>query len=448
MKDLLKKFGFDKAILFTSSSILLGALGGIFILFFITRYLSSYEQGYYFTFTSIASIQIFFELGFNKIITQYVAHEYAHLEINENKINGDINIASRLVSMFKMMIKWYSVISLLYFLTVLIFGFLFFSNYKNNSVNWLGPWILLSVANALNLLFSPIVSFLQGINQVKQISKILLFQQLGKLILIFTSFFLGGKLYSIGIGLFFSFLITILLIFRKYLYLLAYLWNYRIINKINYFDEIFPYQWRIAVSWICGFFIFNLFNPIIFKTNGPIIAGQTGMTLTALTGIQSLANAWISTKVPLFSSLISQKKFTESNSILKKTILESTNVIILFVTIFMLFLLFVNNYQIKFNDNDLKTRFLSPSLSLILSLTFILNHIVSCLATYIRCHKKDPYLLNSIISSLMVLISIFVFGNKYGLNGVIFSYFSIVIIIFPWSLYIYWVSKKKLEKSF
>ncbi len=443
---ILKKIGLDKAILFTSSSVLLGAAGGVIILFFIARFLSDFEQGFYFTFASIASIQIFFELGFNKVITQFVAHEYAKLETNGNKLNGDPVVISRVGSLFRMMIKWYFIISIIYFLAVLFFGFYFFKiNYHNDNVDWVTPWIILSVANSLNLLISPILSFLQGLSQVKEISKILLFQQIGKLAVIFFSFIMGGKLYSIGFGVLISFLTTVFLIYYRYFHFLMYLWNYQLVSKMSYWKEIFPYQWRIAVSWLSGFFIFNLFNPLIFKLSGPIVAGQAGMTLTALTGIQALASAWISTKIPLFSSLISRKNFVESNFILRKTVFQSTSVIIALICFFIIFLIIINSYNIQLNKHNLKQRFLELHLSILLSSTFILNHIISCLATYIRCHKKDPYLLNSIVASIIVVISMLYFGHNFGINGVIISYFIVMTLIFPWSIYIFFRNKIKLE---
>ena len=32
----------------------------------------------------------------------------------------------------------------------------------------------------------------------------------------------------------------------------------------------FPFQWRIAVSWIAGYFSLYLFTPVTFGVYGPI----------------------------------------------------------------------------------------------------------------------------------------------------------------------------------
>ncbi|MFK2504393.1 hypothetical protein ACIXPB_19920, partial [Bacteroides fragilis] len=89
---------------------------------------------------------------------------------------------------------------------------------------------------------------------------------------------------------------------------------------MDYKTEIFPYQWKIALSWISGYFIFQLFNPVLFATEGAVIAGQMGMTLAALNGIQSLSLSWMTTKIPLYSGLIAQKQYRQLDIIFNRTL--------------------------------------------------------------------------------------------------------------------------------
>lgn len=75
-----QQIGIDGAIGYTVLSRIISASGGLVTLVFISLFLSTEEQGYYYTFGSIIAIQVFFELGLNSIITQYAAHEVAHLQ--------------------------------------------------------------------------------------------------------------------------------------------------------------------------------------------------------------------------------------------------------------------------------------------------------------------------------------------------------------------------------
>ena len=54
------KLGFDKAIVFTSSASILGALRSVISVLLVTRYLIGVEQRFYYNFGSIVSIQFFF----------------------------------------------------------------------------------------------------------------------------------------------------------------------------------------------------------------------------------------------------------------------------------------------------------------------------------------------------------------------------------------------------
>ncbi|WP_431243073.1 hypothetical protein ACQ9BO_26135 [Flavobacterium sp. P21] len=110
--------------------------------------------------------------------------------------------------------------------------------------------------------------------------------------------------------------------------------------NINYRLEIFPFQWKIALSWISGYFIFQLFNPVLFATEGAVVAGQMGMTLTVLNSIFSLAFSWISTKVPVFSSLIAQKNYKDLDALFDKTLLQSTALNILFLIVLFVIIFF------------------------------------------------------------------------------------------------------------
>jgi hypothetical protein len=54
--------------------------GGV-MLIFVAHWMTGIEQGFYYTFSSLIALQIFFELGLNYVVMQIVSHESAHLRI-------------------------------------------------------------------------------------------------------------------------------------------------------------------------------------------------------------------------------------------------------------------------------------------------------------------------------------------------------------------------------
>lgn len=447
LKSIANKLGIDKAIAYSSGARIIQAFTGVISILFIATFLSKEEQGFYYTFGSLLAIQVFFELGLTGIITQYVAHEAAHLKITEKgSVEGDDIYISRLASLVRFSAKWYSIIAILFLFVAVIIGFIFFNEYdkSNNTISWRIPWILTCIGSTINLYQSPFTSILQGLGKVKEMSKIGLYQQILLPFITWGGLFFGIKLYVIGIYSIFSVFIWFIYVLSTNQHLiLLNLWKVRITKRINYMKEIYPYQWRISLSWISGYFIFQLFNPVLFATEGAIIAGKMGMTLTALNAIQSLSLSWMGTKIPLYSRLIALKDYTQLDVIFNKTLKQMIVVcsILLFTMFFGVW--FLRKFEIGIGNHLLADRFLDYIPMILMIIPFFINQFTTSWATYLRCHKKEPFLINSICAGIMCLLSTFILGNFYGLYGITIGYCCITIAFMPWG---YWIYKtKKVE---
>lgn len=444
LKKLASKLGIDKSIFFTSLARVVQAVGGVVSILFVARYLTGEEQGFYYTFSSIVAIQVFFELGLNGIITQYVAHETAHLQWKTStKLTGEYKYLSRLSSLLHFCVKWYLCFAGVLLIVLIVAGFMFFNKYgTHDEIVWKLPWILLAIGTALNLLIAPILAFLEGLGKVKDIARIRLYQQSISLLVVWGSLICGAKLYVAGINWFISvLLIASLLFLSSFRLLLKNIWNVSLIDKVNYRKEIFPYQWKIALSWISGYFIFQLFNPVLFATEGAIVAGQMGMTLTALNGIQALSISWMTTKVPLYSYLIAKKDYSQLDNIFNKTLKQSV-----FINGFLLFAMLVTiggirNWQITIGNVDLGNRFLPYLPLLLMMIPLFINQFVSSWAIYLRCHKQEPFLINSICAGITCCLSTVLMGKYLGVLGVTGGYCLITLLFLPWGYRIYKTKK-------
>lgn len=434
------KIGLDRAIGFTILSRVIQSLGSLVSIVLISRVLSSEEQGYYYTFGSIVALQVFFELGLNFVITQFVAHEVAHLSwVSNSKIDGNATQLSRLSSLLHLCIKTFSFLGFFLLLTLIVSGFIFFNYFGQNSVSvkWVLPWILVCISTTLMFVINPVYAFLEGLGKIKEVSKIRFFQQTASIITLIIVIGNNGKLYTLALSSMASFIVLACgILFSHYKPLLFYIHKLGGIYRINYWREIFPFQYKISISWISGYFIFQLFNPVLFATAGPKIAGQMGMTLQVLNGISLISMSWITTKAPFFSTLISKKLFSELDILFNRTVLQllPINIFLSFVFILVLFL----------STEQISDRFLGVIPVLILSLTGIVNQFIFSLATYLRCHKVEPFLINSVVGSILILISTLVLGSNYSVLGMVVGYSFITVIIgLPWS-YIIFLKQKKI----
>ena len=442
-----QKLGIDKAIFFTLLSRGLSISTALFTVFFVAKNLSPEEQGFYYTFGSIVALQVFFELGLTGIITQFVAHEASHLKLNsEYKMEGEEIYRSRLSSLLKFCAKWYLVVAILVFVALGIFGSIFFSSYstEHKDIEWFLPWILLAVGTAFNLLLSPITAFLEGLGKVKEVAQLRFVQQIVHPIVIWGGLSVGGKLFVSGADAFIRVLVVALIVAKSpFFRILRNIWNDHGSEKVLYMKEIFPYQWRIALSWVSGYFIFQLFNPVLFATEGAKVAGQMGMTLAALNGWQALTQSWINTKVPRLSGYIAQKDYKNLDLLFGKTMKQMMLIGTSCLIAFIIAMYVIQKIDFMLFGIRIGDRFL-PILPLCLMAWAIWTMFpINCWATYLRCHKKEPLLLNSVVVGILCCISTVTFGNLYGVYGITIAFALLRFVSLTWINYIYRHKKRE-----
>ncbi len=451
IKKLGKKVGMDGAISLSVLLRLTQVFGGVLTIYLIALNLSSNEQGYYYTFTSIVALQIFFELGINNIITQFVAHENAYLEWNGNRIiGGQAEASSRLSSLLRLMTKWFSFLALFLVVVLVIAGFIFFNRFQHPGVivDWQRPWLLLVISTVLSFLFSPFLSFLEGLNKVKQVAQIRFFQYIVNLVIVSIFYLMGFGLYALPMALIISSSVVLFwLFYGSNLVLWKEVWLRHGENEISYRKEIFPYQWKIALSWVSGYFIFQIFNPVLFATEGPKVAGQMGMTLNILNSIYALAFSWISTRIPLMSGLIASRDFINLDRVFQKYFRLSVYINVFLMGIFCLVVLSFNVTAAKLYGASLSARFLSGFPLVFMIVAFIVNHVSSALATYLRCHKREPLMLQSIVVAVSCSFSTFIFGEYYGVNGITSGYLLIVLLSLVWTISVFNSKRKEWHRE-
>jgi len=442
------KIGMDGAIAFSSAARIFQAASGVVSIFFIATFLTGDEQGFFYTFGSLLAIQVFFELGFTGIMTQYVAHEVVHLNLNDSHYyEGESKYKSRLAYLVRFCIKWYAIISLLFLFVIIIIGFIYFNNFDKSGgiVDWKGPWVLLAFSTTIKLFQSPFTAIYMGLGKVKEMNEIIFYQQLVITISQWVLFACGVKLYVVGISFLLGVIVWYIYVLKTNLWLIFVgLFKERITDTISYMNEIFPYQWKIALSWISGYFIFQLFNPVLFATKGAAVAGQMGMTVSVLSSIQAFAFSWQNTKIPLYSGFIALRQFDELDNMFNKTMKQMMGVSMVLISMFYFGIWFLSVTKLKIGNSILADRFLEFLPLTFMVIPMIINQYVSSWATYLRCHKQEPFLANSIVIGTLSCISTFLFGKLFGLYGITIGYCCITVFVaLPWSYYIF--IKKKEE---
>ncbi len=436
--------GLDRAIAFTVMARFWSALAGVVTILLIARYLTAREQGYYFTFSSLVALQIVFELGFSFVILQLAAHERAQLTfLPDGRVEGSAIAYSRLASVLQKSVRWYSVAGVLMAAALLPAGLLFFSSHQPGSsdIHWKLPWCLLVIAASLTFQLDPVFSFLEGCGSVLQVAQMRLGQAMLGSMLAWTAMALHRGLFSPAMMILGQATVgAAFLVVRRRRALLSALLRFPTgEHRIGWRREIWPFQWRIAISWLCGYFIFQLFNPVLFAFQGPIAAGRMGMSLSIASSIGAVAIAWMNTKASPFGNLIAKGEIKSLDTLFFRTLWQSTVLLAAGAASFFAVLLLVEPRFPKY-----ASRVLPPWAFGLLLLTTIMNHLVFCEALYLRAHKREPFLGVTIIGAALLAVATLSLGKFSGANAVVVGYFAITAIFgLPSGTYIF-LTKRRL----
>jgi O-antigen/teichoic acid export membrane protein len=179
---------------------------------------------------------------------------------------------------------------------------------------------------------------------------------------------------------------------------------------------VWPFQWKIAVSWFCGYFIFWMFNPALFAFRGPVEAGRMGMSLSLANAIQAIAVSWVSTKSAPFGTLIARKEYRRLDQTFFQALKQASAVSFAGALTAWLGCIYMNSQHIRFAQ-----RLLVPSSIGMLMLYMMVNVIIFAEAYYLRAHKQEVFFINSLVGALATIACTFIFGRRYGATGIVVS---------------------------
>ena len=419
--------GLDKAIGYTILGRAWASLAGLVTVALIAHLLSPAEQGFYYTFGSLIALQIIFELGFSFVILQMASHERAHLTISEDdEISGDPVAHDRLASVLQKTVRWYTVGAVFLAVALIFAGSHFFAanTTSSTSVSWRFPWYVTAIAATLTFQIDPLLSFLEGCGFVARVARVRLGQAVLGSALAWIALISHHGLFAPALIILGNASTSIVWLFNRRHLLFSLLRRRPGTNSMHWSSEVWPFQWRIAISWLCGYFIFQLYNPVLFAYDGAVVAGQMGMSLSLTNALMSVSIAWINTKAAPFGSMIARREFDQLDHHFFRALARSTGICCAGASVIWLIDFLLNRMH-----SPLAQRLVDPASLAFLLGTAPLNAITFGQAMYLRAHKQEKFLLNSILGAVLVGASTLVLGKFYGVRGVVVGSFASGLLV-------------------
>ena len=422
------------------SSRLAALFGGALLTFVIPLGLSRQEQGYFFLFNSVIAFQMFFEMGMGQVIVQAIASEmdsdYSRTYKPEEK---KFHINENITSIIKFLNKWFLCSSFMFFCTVSVFGILYFGYQNLITKGYLNVWILYTFVTSINMYLSHKLMVLEGFNEISLASRIRtsasFFGYLCAIILILTGFHLWSLL-CVPFFNCIAILFGITIANAKFYFVSMTSQNAQ--SEFSWREQFLPFQIRISVSWMAGYFSGIGSLPVLFKFVDTTVVGAYGLTLAILNAIVQLSISLMQSSLPQITNAVASK----SSCALKifhnrvKKVFMIYLAMILFICSVMLIIDFVNI--------DFRSRLLD---SFDMAIVFVNGFFIClnfCFAAFVRSFRSEPFYAVSLLGALINLVSI-VFLTPYS-----FTFYLMAVLLsnsligFPVIYYYYKLKVKEL----
>ena len=433
--------GIDKAVFYTVLSVFWASIAGVLSIVFIIDFLNLTEQGYWYTFLSLGALATLAELGFTTIITQFISHEYAHLEERNGKLWGDTKRIDRTVSLVRFSFKFYVIVTILAFIILSIIGVIFLMS-STKDIYLLVAWVFYSFTGAFMLLVSLFGAVLRGFNKVDVAQKIITLTSVASNLATWAALYVGFNLWALGLGGIVNIILSLYLFFSSEKSLWSQIFHSKVTEQHHWLKETLPLQWRYAISWTSGYFIFQFIVPVAMLYAGADVAGKLGLSLVIARAIQTLANSWGSTKIPQFNIFVEQRKRKNLDNLLKTIQKQSLLVFVAGSIALILLLIFI------FPVIHWDTRVLPTYEIAIILVAEGANLIVFNWAYYLRSHKEEPYMRLSAISALGIGLGVWASFYLFTSSLIALSSYCAVVLVMiipAWRIFV--KKSKEYNKS-
>lgn len=406
--------------------------GGVMALL-VPFWFDAIEQGYYYTLVSMLAVQIVFELGMSQIIIPIVSQESARLNaVSDGSLDGSRDAITRLASLVSLVTRWYRFAAVLFFVGAGITGTLFFGNNgEAGDAVAIGIWWALVAFTAINLALSPALAVLEGFGQIGTIARLRLAQSIVGYLVMWAALSAGAGLYATPFLPAAAFVITSYWLIRRDRRL-HWLRSVSVMPgeaRINWWRDVFPLQWRIALSWVSGYLILQLLVPMAFAYQGAVAAGQLGLTLTIFASLLTIGLSWVNARLPVIAAHIARRERAEARAVFRSVVWRAVGATSLGCVIVCVGVLLL--------PADLRDRFADWTTIFCLVFSTVLNCLVYALATFMRAHKEEPLLFQSLTMAAIMVPVVYI---SAGISVPIMMLSFVIVLALlglPWTFFVF-----------
>lgn len=421
-KNFVNHFSYDEKVIWTSLAFLLRVLRGPVTIYFVLTYLSLNDQGVYYSFMSLGAMVILAEMGFTRLISIFLLHEFSFLKLKDGFLVGPLAHRSKIFSFIS-----FSFFSIILIVIVSILLLLPVGNYlfRDQPDNIHRAWEWFAIFSGLQLFATFFQSISLGFDHIKISSQNLIYSGIIGTLSLWIGLSCGLAIYSLPISYFLIFLSSTFLFYKNYHFLLKQWLRYKFILDKAYMIDFLKLQLKYAIGFIAGWVVFQLYTPAIFEYFGSQVAGAFGLTVGVIYLLVPFSSIFFNAYAPKITILIAQNSFEQARSMTLKTGLVGFFFYLLCSCFFIFLLIIIQSFP------DLSRRILPFDTTLVLILSEAATYIYGVLGVYTRFHKIEVFYKLALIQIAIILFLVFFLLPKVSL----FTFFSLIALL-QWIIFL------------
>jgi len=407
-------------------------LGMLITVYLVTQFFSISNQGYYFTFASLIMWQIILEMGFGRVLLQFLTHECAHVTVDyhRNEVVGSEHHLRLIKALLLMGVKWHLIAAMLFVLLNIPLGILYFYSSVRDYESLVWPWVFLSIAVGLNMVVLGMRLAVEGARQLGRVHASQLAIGIAMYVVAWVAIYNGAELYALAL-MYFTMAFSGAICYGIHIRPFWNLWEkYEPDPEFSWRGNFSNNQIKLGLNWVCGYFMFYSITPIVLTMAGPVAAGKIGASMQLFQGLNSLGRPWVAVQSPRIGALAAKQQFHAIRKLVKITTYITMGLVgLASIAILVILTAFHSSFNEKLVDMN--------SLVLLL-LTATALQMANIETSAIRFMKLEPFLLSSVVAAVFVVIGTFYLAGEFGVNVVCgWCFLMIVVFLCPWVHFIY-----------
>jgi hypothetical protein len=183
---------------------------------------------------------------------------------------------------------------------------------------------------------------------------------------------------------------------------------------VSWWRDVWPFQWKVAVGGLAFFLTSQVFTLILFDDTpaGKAEAGRMGASLLVMNVLASASLTWIGARVPTFGHLTARREWNRLDEVFRRVFIQATLVAAAAAAGTWVTFVVLRAASVPLGD-----RVLPPLPFGLLLANVVVQTMFHALLSYLRAHKRDPFVGLTIGFAAATVMAVFTVGRAYGSLG-------------------------------